>query len=175
MTAYDAVLKVKAIAVSSGMARSPRASPSARQMERRTRTTGRANYLLLVTITATALNQPPIDAVLPQSGGWRPAASSDCTSVASSLSKRACRIAIACCSSDHRRRSLGFRLFKPNELIKRLSDDVSLALSHIFWISHVAAHAFSAVLSGLPIPATHAMRTLTLIHADKKPRDCTKP
>ena len=60
MTAYDAVLKVKAIAVSSGMARSLRTSPSARQMERRTRTTGQANYLLPVTITAVAPNQPPI-------------------------------------------------------------------------------------------------------------------
>ena len=69
MTAYDAVLKVKAIAVSSGMARSLRTSPSARHMERRTRTTGLANYLLLVTLTAVAPNQPPIDGVLPQSGG----------------------------------------------------------------------------------------------------------
>ena len=30
-------------------------------------------------------------------------------------------------------------MFKPNELIKRLSDDVGLALGHVFWISHVAA------------------------------------
>ncbi len=37
-----------------------------------------------------------------------------------------------------------FRLFNPNELIKRLSDDVGLALSHVSWINHVAAHAFSA-------------------------------
>ena len=28
------------------------------------------------------------------------------------------------------------RLFKPNELIKRLSDDVGLALSHVSWICH---------------------------------------
>ena len=65
MTAYDAVLKVKATAVSSGMARSLRTSPSARHMERRTRTTGLANYLLL-TLAAVAPNQPPIDGVLPQ-------------------------------------------------------------------------------------------------------------
>ena len=45
------------------------------------------------------------------------------------------------------------RLFKPNELIKRLSDDVGLALSYVSWISHVAAHAFSKVLAGLPISA----------------------
>jgi len=42
-------------------------------------------------------------------------------------------------------------------------------LSHVSWINHIAAQAFSA---GLPIPATHGMRMLTLIHADKKPRNC---
>jgi hypothetical protein len=30
-------------------------------------------------------------------------------------------------------------LFKPDELIKRLSDYVGVALGHVFWISHVAA------------------------------------
>jgi hypothetical protein len=31
------------------------------------------------------------------------------------------------------------RLFKPNELIKRLCDDVGLALGHVFGVSHIAA------------------------------------
>src|SRR4029079_9754941 len=40
ITAYEAVLKVKAIAVSSGMARSPRSLPELRYTERGTRTRG---------------------------------------------------------------------------------------------------------------------------------------
>ena len=66
------------------------------------------------------------------------------------------------------------RLFKPNELIKRLSDDVGLALSHVSWICHEPPMR-SLVLPELPIPATHAMRMLTLIHEDKKPRDRRTP
>jgi len=46
MTAYDAVLKVKRDRRLFGDGRSLWTSPSARQLERRTRTIGRANYLL---------------------------------------------------------------------------------------------------------------------------------
>jgi hypothetical protein len=59
-------------------------------------------------IQSGLLGQPPIDASLWQSGGLRPAASSDFIRIASTLSNRSWRIAFASCSSLSRRTSVGF-------------------------------------------------------------------
>ena len=53
-------------------------------------------------------DQPPIVTLLLQSGGVRPAASSERTRSCSSLSNSSCRIAFASCSSDPRRSAIGF-------------------------------------------------------------------
>jgi len=55
-----------------------------------------------------AAHQPPIVTLLLQSGGLRPAASSDCTRRSNSSSNRACKTVFASRSSDPRRSANGF-------------------------------------------------------------------
>jgi hypothetical protein len=70
--------------------------------------TGKFVMVILQIYGGRKPDQPPIDDFLSQLGGSRPAALSDCVRIASSLSNRVCKIAVACCSSERRRSSIGF-------------------------------------------------------------------